>query len=165
MGDLDPAKVRAAVLRGLAPLEQRIAALKSKKAAKAWARLNEDTAKLLNGDSTVDEWKASLGQFGGIVVKDLKDPAQQTAIISDVNLAAAVAEEAFDPPAFPRWLIFGGLGAAALAYWWMKREEKQREIPIATPQIIAGSPRTKKIKAVIEEADDEIEDAEFEEIP
>jgi hypothetical protein len=166
VGDLDPAKVRAAVLQGLAPLEQRIASLKSKKIAKAWGDFNKDaTARLLSGDISVDEWKLALGQFGGRLLADLKDPTAQPEVVADVNATGKAVEEAFDPPSPFGWLIFAGIGATALAYWWMKKEERQREFPVATPEIIAGSRRqgSKFPTAVIPDAEIE-EDAEFEEI-
>lgn len=163
MGDLDPSKARQAIKQGLAPLDQRIATLKSKKVSRAWERFNQDaTSKLLSGDITIDEWKSALGQFGGLAASNVKDPSVAAQITQDVNGAAIAAEGAFDPPSSMTWLIFAGVGAAALAYWWMKKEESQREVPIATPEIISGSRRSKKPTAQIEEA--EPEDAEFEEI-
>lgn len=163
MGDLDPKKVRAAVLRGLMPVERRISALKNKSAAAAWGRFNKDaTHKLLRGDITVDEWKGALAQFGGIVTKGVKDPATQQALAEDVNNAAIIVEEAFEPPSPLGWLIFAGVAATGFAYWWMKREEgEKKEIPIFVPEVAGGTQRKgrKFPTAEIEEVE-----AEFEEI-
>lgn len=160
MGDLNPEAVREAVARGLAPLERRVAKLKNENTLKAWNKLAKSTKKLLSGDATVDEWKGALGDFSARAARSVGG-ADAEAIIQEANGAAIIVEEAFDPPSPMRWLIFGGAAATALVYWWLKKEEKEKSrIPVATPEIIAGTPRKGRRPAIeVEEAE-----AEFEEI-
>ena len=162
MGDLDPAKVKAAITSGLAILEPLVIQAKNEQVAEAWnALLRVVTPKLLRGEITVDEWKTGLGQFGAVFVR--ASPASGQAISDSVNRAAQIVEEAFNPPSNLTWLLFAGAGVMGLAYWWMKKQESEREeVRILSPgATLLGS---KRKKASLPIADPEEEEAEFEEI-
>src|SRR6476620_10527998 len=136
MVDLDPNKVKAALMRGLAPLDQHLTDLKNESVITAWeAFLRGTTKQLLMGDITVDEWKTELANFAREVAK-VSQKIEGDVIMADAEQAAAVVEEAFAPPSKMRWLIFGGIAASAIAYWWLKKEERQNQrLLVATPEI------------------------------
>lgn len=160
MGDLDPVKVKEAVVKGLKPVELRAAALKNKNVSAAWNQFAAgSTASLLRGEITIDEWKSALGQLGGIIVQSSTTTDQQQAL-AEINEAAKLVEEAFSPPSPLTWLIFLGVAATGLAYWWHKRQESKKTLPAATPDLLFGSRRKVAIPAI----EDEEEEAEFEEL-
>lgn len=161
MGDLDPAKIKAAVTQGLSLLEPLIAASKNEAAIDAWNALaGTATKKLLRGEISVDEWESALATFGTTFVQAAPDSRETIAVT--VNRVGQIVEEAFTPPSNLTWLIFAGLAATGLAYWWTKKQESEkREIPVMHPNNLLGSRR--KAKIPVAEPEEE-EEAEFEEI-
>lgn len=154
MGDLDANKIKEALIRGITPLDQRISGFRNEAISKAWAKfVKSSTKKLMRGDTTVDEWKASFSGFAGELAGSVGGEEGE-AILAEADGATAVVEEAFAPPSSMRWIVIGGIAATALAYWWMKREEKQnRRLLIATPEIVAGTPRRRPATIDIPEED------------
>lgn len=160
MGDLDPAKVKAAVAHSLRMLEPRAVAAKNEKVTQAWNGLaGQFTPALLRGAITVDEWQGALGNFGSALVS-VTTPAAQVEVVDDVNKAGQLVEEAFTPPSSMTWLVFAGLAATGVAYWWYRKQEKEKA-KAATPEIVFGTRR--KVNIPTTEPEEEIE-AEFEEI-
>jgi hypothetical protein len=160
MVDLDPNQVKIALFNGLAPIDQRIAALKNKKASRIWdGFVGGATKKLLTGSITVDEWRGALGHCteklsGCLAMGDAE------AIQADAESAAAEVEQVFDPPQRSmRWLVIGGIATAALAYWWMRRSEKKNKLPMLVPETTTGSPR-KNRRPVIEINPEDVIEAE-----
>lgn len=145
MGDLNRSTVRQALITGLSPIKRRVTALGDKQLTQTWSQFSKVSSKsLLDGEITVDEWKGVFGDFctrlAGTVGGD-----EGEMILAEANGAATVVEEAFDPPSPLRWWLLGGAAVTVLAYWWVKRDEKEREkLAIATPEIVAGSPRKKR---------------------
>lgn len=161
MGDLDPNKMREAIVQGLTPLDRRIASYKNSAMSQAWVQFAQGpTKKLLAGDITVDEWKHALGGFCTKLAQGIP-PAEAEAVLRDASGAALAVEEVFDPPSPMRWLVIGGVAATALAYWWLKREEGEKEkLVAATPALVAGTPRKRRPATL----DLEEVEAEFEEV-
>ena len=163
MGDLDPNRVKAAVQQGLALIEPLVIEIKKDQVTEAWnGFLRGSTASLLRGDISVDQWKADLGAFGIVFVKSV--PASSVpVVVNATNGAAQIVEAAFTPPSNLTWLLFAGAGVMGLAYWWMKKQESQRqEVNVLPAADLFGTKRREKVSLPI--ADPEEEEAEFEEI-
>jgi hypothetical protein len=155
-------RVKTAVFNGLSPIEMRITKLKDDTVSHAWnAFTGGPTKKLLSGDITVDEWKGALGTFCQRVAQTKISAPELQAIVMDADGAAILVEEAFDPPSPTRWLLWGGVAVTAVALWFLRREERQKQkLLVATPASITGTPRAKRPVIEVEE----VEEAEIEEV-